>query len=73
MTVHVTVVVPSGKVDGASFEIDATEQLSLATGVPKSTFEAEHTPASTSTVKSAGHVIVGVRVESGVAVLNSVV
>ncbi len=37
VTVHVTVVVPKANVAGASFVIEATEQLSAVTGVPKTT------------------------------------
>ena len=37
VTVQVTVVVPIGKIAGASFETDATLQLSDVTGVPSST------------------------------------
>ena len=40
VTVHVTVVVPSGNVAGALFVTEATEQLSNVTGVPKTTPEA---------------------------------
>jgi len=37
VTVHVTVVVPTGKAAGALFVTDATEQLSDVEGVPNET------------------------------------
>jgi len=58
-TVQVTVVVPTGKVAGASLETVATEQLSAAVGVPNETFVAEQVPASTEAATAAGAVIVG--------------
>jgi hypothetical protein len=59
VTVHVTVVVPTGNTDGASFVTDCTPQLSEVAGVPSETPLAEHFPASAFTVTAAGHVIVG--------------
>ena len=59
VTVQVTVVVPVGNTAGASFVIVTSEQLSAVTGVPSTTLDAVFLPASTSTVTSAGAVIVG--------------
>src|SRR5688500_19784968 len=58
VTVHVTVVVPSGKTDGASF-VTLNAQLSLACGVPNATFEAEQAVASVPTVTAGGAAMVG--------------
>ncbi|CAA9194179.1 hypothetical protein FLACOL7796_00001 [Flavobacterium collinsii] len=58
LAVHVTVVIPIGKLDGASL-VTVTEQLSLVVGVPKATPVAIHEPASAKTVTLVGHVIVG--------------
>ena len=57
-TVHVTVVFPNGKDDGALFVTLATEQLSAVTGVPKATFTAKQ-PLFVEAVTAAGAVIVG--------------
>ena len=59
VTVHVTVVVPIGKVAGASLIAEATEQLSAVVGVPKDNPDAVHVPASTFTETADGAVIVG--------------
>jgi hypothetical protein len=59
VTVHVTVVIPSGNVTGALFVTDATEQLSDVVGEPNATPDAVHVPAPASTVTFAGHAIVG--------------
>jgi hypothetical protein len=59
VTVHVTVVFPSGKVAGALFVTDATKQLSAVIGEPRATPLAVHRPASEFTTTSAGQVIVG--------------
>ena len=59
VTVHVTVVVPTVKTDGASFVTDWTPQLSDVTGVPRETPLAEHFPVSLFTVTAGGHAIVG--------------
>jgi hypothetical protein len=58
VTVQVTVVFPNGKVVGASFVTEATEQLSPVTGVPSAN---PVTPqvADDDTVKAAGATIVG--------------
>ena len=68
VTVHVTVVAPSGNEVGASFEVDATLQLSAVVALPKVTLAsaASHVPASTFTVTSAGAVIVGSSLSSTV-------
>src|SRR5437660_1142769 len=58
-TVQVTVVVPTGKLAGASLVTVATPQLSPVTGVPSLTPLAAHLPASTLTVTAAGQVMVG--------------
>ena len=59
VTVHVTVVSPSGKLFGASFVVEATLQLSSVVSLPSVTPVASHVPASTFTVTAAGAVIVG--------------
>ena len=61
VTVQVTVVVPTGKLFGASFVVLATLQLSAVVALPKVTFAAAalHAPASQFTVTAAGAVIVG--------------
>ena len=59
VTVHVTVVVPTGKKDGASFVMEATKQLSEVTGVPITTPLALQVPASATVLILAGAVIVG--------------
>jgi hypothetical protein len=59
VTVHVTVVFPSGNVAGALFVTDATEQLSDVVGEPRATPDAVHVPAPASTETFAGQVIVG--------------
>src|SRR5690606_40468099 len=67
VTVHVTTVVPTGNDAGASFAYVKSIQLSATTGVPKLTPVASHEPASAETsVKSAGHVIVGSSVSTTV-------
>src|SRR6185312_5258448 len=59
VTVQVTVVWPTGNDAGASLLTLCTPQLSLVTGVPRSTFMAEQLPLSATGVTSAGAVIVG--------------
>ena len=61
VTVQVTVVLPRGKLVGASFVVPATLQLSAVVGVPKTIFAkaVAQVPASTFTVTAAGAVIVG--------------
>ena len=61
VTVQVTVVFPNGKLDGASFVVLATLQLSEVVAAPKVTFDNAvlQAPASTFTVTAAGAVIVG--------------
>jgi len=59
VTVHVTVVVPTGKLAGASLVTVATAQLSLAIGVPNVTPVASQELASGLMFKSAGHIIDG--------------
>ena len=54
-----TVVVPSGKTEGASFPTFLTPQLSEVVGLPKVTPEAVHLLLSAFTVLSAGADIVG--------------
>src|SRR5690606_2323125 len=67
VTVHVTTVVPTGNDAGASFVYVKSIQLSATTGAPKLTPVASHEPASAETsVKSAGHVIVGSSVSTTV-------
>jgi hypothetical protein len=58
VTVQVTVVFPEGKVAGALFVTEATEQLSLNSGDPRFTFSAVH-PVVEDTVTLAGAVTVG--------------
>ena len=74
VTVQVTVVVPTGKLFGASFVVLETAQLSAVTGVPNVTFAAAalHWPASTFTVTSAGAVIVGSMLSTTVTVCVAV-
>lgn len=59
VTVQVIVVSLSGKVEGASLVILATEQLSVVTGVPRATPVAPHIPKELPIVIAAGVVIVG--------------
>ena len=59
VTVQVTVVTPSGKVAGASFVTEATEQLSAVIGFPSATEVAEHDPALANTATGAAQVMVG--------------
>src|SRR5262249_20149596 len=71
VTVQVTTVVPTGKLDGASFTTLATPQLSPVAGAPRSTFPAsvEHLPLSIETSgRSSGQVIVGSSVSETVTV-----
>ena len=58
VTVQVTVVFPNGKVAGALFVTEATEQLSAVTGVPKTTLVDVH-PTLVVPVVAEGAVIVG--------------
>ena len=44
VTVHVTIVVPNGKIEGASLATVEPEQLSVKDGIPKATPEAVHSP-----------------------------
>ena len=69
VAVHVTVVVPRGKLAGASFDAVAL-QLSAIVGVPRVTFAnaAAQVPASTFTVTAAGAVIVGSMLSSTVTI-----
>ena len=58
-TVQVTVLVPTGKLAGASLvTISAPPQLSLATKLPKVTLVAEHVPSSATTFTCAGQVVI---------------
>ena len=59
VTVHVTVVVPTGNEAGALFVTVATPQLSLVVGVPRLTPVATQVPAEVFTEILAGQVIVG--------------
>ena len=59
VTVQVTVVLPDGKAEGASFVTFATAQLSAVVGVPSATPVALQLPGSVLTLTDAGHVIVG--------------
>ncbi len=59
VTVQVTVVFPNGKVAGALLTTEATEQLSVVVGVPNTTPEAVHKPASATTLTPVGAVIDG--------------
>ena len=54
-----TTVAPKGKIAGALFVTEATEQLSFVTGTPKATPLAVHNPASELTTTSIGQAIVG--------------
>ena len=58
VTVQITVVSPIGKTAGASLPTEATEQLSLVAGVPKTTEVAVQLLLAT-TVTGIGHVIEG--------------
>ena len=58
-TVQVTVVAPNGKASGASFVVEAIEQLSFVAGVPNKTPVAVHVPRSAAIVIAVGQVIVG--------------
>ena len=59
VTVQVTVVLPELKITGASLVTVATPQLSAVTGVPSTTPDAVHTPASGDTLTANGHVMLG--------------
>ena len=59
VTVHVTVVSPSGNTAGASLVVLATLQLSAVVGDPKVTPVASQLSASVLTITAAGAVIVG--------------
>ena len=59
VTVHVTVVAPTGKVAGALLVVEATPQLSDVVGEPSDTEDAVQSPASAFTVTFAGQVMVG--------------
>src|ERR1043166_8395682 len=59
VAVQVTIVVPTGKLAGASLLMSATVQLSEVVGAPRSTPVATHWPVSASTVTAAGQVIEG--------------
>src|SRR5256885_6707950 len=59
VTVQVTVLVPTGKRDGASFVTVTGPQLSATVGVPRVTLVAPHRPADVLTVTRAGQEIVG--------------
>ena len=59
VTVHDTLVVPTGKAKGASLVILAIPQFSVTDGVPKEGFVATHKPVSAETVMSEGARIVG--------------
>jgi hypothetical protein len=66
VTVHVTVVVPDGKLAGALFVTDATVQLSPVTGTPKTTPEAVQEFKSVATVILGGAVFKGAMVSDTV-------
>ena len=59
VTVHVTVVDPTGKIAGALFVTDAMPQLSAKIGEPSTTPDAEHKPKSAAAVTLDGGVTVG--------------
>ena len=73
VTVQVTVVLPNGYVVGASFVVDATEQLSPVVGVPKVTVEAAatHVPVPTLTLTADGAEIVGTILSTIVTITNT--
>src|SRR6266849_749415 len=54
MAVHFTRLVPTGKIDGASFDTVTEPQLSLKVGLPSSTFVAEQIPGLAFTSKLDG-------------------
>ena len=64
VTVHITVVSPMEKTEGASFVIFLISQLSPVVGVPRLTLDAVHSLLSVSTVTSAGAEIVGFSLSS---------
>jgi len=70
VTVHVTVVEPSGNAPGALFVTLATEQLSEVVGVPSMTPTAVH-PLFVHTITGDGAIMVGLTV-SGVTVTVTV-
>ena len=57
ITVHVTVVFPIGKTDGALFVTVPTPQFSAKVALPKTTPVAEQLPKSADTVMAVGAVI----------------
>src|SRR5690606_40347963 len=72
VTVQVTVVIPSGKLAGASLVTSLTPHLSLVVGRPRFTFEAVHSSGSVSTETFAGAMIVGLILSSTVTVAVAV-
>jgi hypothetical protein len=69
VSVHITVVVPNGKTAGASFEYETEEQLSVAVGVPRTTPEAVHDPASVGTSTSAAQEVMSGGVVSRIVII----
>ena len=67
VTVHVTTVVPNGKVLGASLVTDSTEQLSAVIGVPNATFKASQS-LFVEAATAEGAVIVGLMLSVTVTV-----
>src|SRR5439155_11099541 len=59
VTVQITVLVPTGKSEGALRVTVTGPQLSATVGVPRVTLVAPHRPAEALTVTRAGHEIVG--------------
>src|SRR5437879_9467389 len=59
VTVQFTVLVPTGKSEGALFVTVTEPQLSDTVGVPRATLVAPHRPGEAETVTSAGQEIVG--------------
>jgi hypothetical protein len=72
VTVQVTVVLPSGKIAGASLVIEAIEQLSSTVGVPRTTPLAVHSSASVFTETGAGQTIVGSSISVTVTICSQV-
>ncbi len=73
VTVHVTVVAPSGNTAGASLVTDETLQLSRVTGVVSTTPEAVHDPASVGISISGIQKMVGFTLSFTVTVWSQVV
>src|SRR5437763_3779799 len=72
VTVQITVLVPTGKSEGALLVTVTGPQLSATVGVPRATLVAPHRPAEALTVTRAGQEIVGSWVSLTITVCGQV-